>query len=366
MMNDLESKSKILLKEITDSRTSFQSEEYSMSVGELVNLYKDEEIIIRPEYQRLFRWEEKQKVRLIESFLLGIPIPPIFVYQDENGKWELVDGLQRVSTILQLFGTLRTNTNELVLTATKYLPHLDGYTWSTLPQPLKLQIKRSKITVKIILSTSDRRAKFEVFQRLNTGGSQASNQEIRNNIMVMVDRDKYVWFEQLSNFEPFRNTISLTERQEGEQYHMELLLRFIALLNNDYDPKKDVGEFLDDVNEDLLKIDEIEKQRLTTVIHSTFSLLNAILGADAFKKYRSDREKFGGKFLESAFEAITVGVATNIDQYCIDDEGDRNNLLDKIKNIYTESGYDQAAGAGKNARSRIPKLLPFAKDYFRK
>lgn len=62
--------------------------------------------MIRPEYQRLFRWIRTQKTALIESILLGIPVPPVFVAEDANGIWELVDGLQRVSTIVSFFGEL--------------------------------------------------------------------------------------------------------------------------------------------------------------------------------------------------------------------------------------------------------------------
>ena len=204
-----------------------------MSVGELVNLYENGEIIIRPEYQRLFRWTHGQKVKLIESIILGIPIPSVFVYQDENGIWELVDGLQRVSTILQLFGVLK-DTEALELEGTKYIPSLEGYKWEgdkELPAGLKLSIKRAKINLTIILSESDVRAKFEVFQRLNTGGSNASNQEVRNNVMLMINRDRFLWFDSLSKNEDFMETLSLSDRLYDEQYHMELLLRFISLKN---------------------------------------------------------------------------------------------------------------------------------------
>lgn len=75
-----------------------------ISFGELINMYKAGELVIRPEYQRLFRWTRTQKTALIESILLGIPVPPVFVAEDGNGIWELVDGLQRVSTIVSFLG----------------------------------------------------------------------------------------------------------------------------------------------------------------------------------------------------------------------------------------------------------------------
>ncbi|MFL0076608.1 DUF262 domain-containing protein [Tenacibaculum maritimum] len=356
-----------LLKQIELRRTSFKTDGYSMSIGELVNLYKNDEIIIRPEYQRLFRWTHGQKVKLVESIILGIPIPSIFVYQDENGIWELVDGLQRVSTILQLFGVLK-DEEPLVLEGTKHIPNLEGFKWKNddkekeLPQGLKLAIKRAKINLTIILSDSDKRAKFEVFQRLNTGGSNASNQEVRNNVMLMVKPEVFTWFNELATNSSFLETLSISDRLYDEQYHMELLLRFIALAHYDYNHKKDVGDYLDDINEDLLNNDTIDFNAIKTNFDLTFDTLNQILGEKSFKKYNGT--DFKGKFLESSFEAISIGLAANIEQYNLPLENDL--ILNKIKGLYDEEIYIQTSGSGSNAKSRIPKLVPFAKNYFSK
>jgi hypothetical protein len=97
---------KTLEDQIAEARRTISSEGYPMSIGELTNLYRDGELNVRPEFQRFFRWTNTQKSRLVESLLLGIPLPSIFVAQTADGRWELVDGLQRVSTILQLQGLL--------------------------------------------------------------------------------------------------------------------------------------------------------------------------------------------------------------------------------------------------------------------
>jgi uncharacterized protein DUF262 len=106
-----------------------------MSVGELMNLHRDGELDIHPEFQRFFRWTNQQKSRFVESLLLGIPLPSIFVSQRTDGVWDVIDGLQRLSTILQLAGVLRDETGAPVeplrLSATKYLPSLEGKIWAT-------------------------------------------------------------------------------------------------------------------------------------------------------------------------------------------------------------------------------------------
>jgi uncharacterized protein with ParB-like and HNH nuclease domain len=176
-----------LQEEIDKSRAIIRTDGYSMSVGEWISLYERGEIDIHPEFQRFFRWSPKQKSRLIESILLGIPIPQIFVAQREDGVWDVVDGLQRLSTIYQLAGILRDEENqlvpELVLERTKYLPSLMGKKWDDPNDPdnsltplQRVTIKRSKINVHIILAQTDESSKYELFQRLNTGGSPLSEQ----------------------------------------------------------------------------------------------------------------------------------------------------------------------------------------------
>ena len=93
--------------EIAGGRNEIRTDKLDMSFGEISNLYENKELIITPEYQRLFRWHPTQKSRFIESILLGIPTPAIFVAEDESGVWELVDGLQRVSTVLEFMGLLK-------------------------------------------------------------------------------------------------------------------------------------------------------------------------------------------------------------------------------------------------------------------
>src|SRR5688572_7278147 len=115
--------------EVQKSRKEITTDGYEMSLGEIMSLYSSKELIINPQYQRYFRWDISQKTKFIESILLGIPLPAIFVYQSEQGVWELVDGLQRISTILEFTGLLRQEDNDALYTpstmeGTKMLPSL--------------------------------------------------------------------------------------------------------------------------------------------------------------------------------------------------------------------------------------------------
>ena len=160
-----------LEQQVQDGRQEIHTDAYPMSIGEIISIYKDGDLDIHPEFQREFRWKPHQKSKLIESILLGIPLPSIFVAQRDDGIWDVVDGVQRLSTIMSFVGELLDENDEklepLILEKTKYLPKLEGISWeATDPEneistELKRAFKREKIDVKIIKKESDGNAKFE-------------------------------------------------------------------------------------------------------------------------------------------------------------------------------------------------------------
>lgn len=365
-----------LEQEVEISKKQIISDGYDMSVGEIMNLYRDEELIISPDYQRLFRWELSQKTRFIESLLLGIPIPPIFVHQDDDGVWELIDGLQRVSTILEFSGLLRDSvSNEPLpssaLNGTQFLPSLSNKKWSDSDHPeneigksLQLEIKRARLRVEILRKGSDPYAKYELFQRLNTGGANLSEQEVRNCIAVMLNPDLYQWLKRCSEFPAFVNTTNQTQDAIERQANMELTLKFFAYKHFPYIPGMDVHEHLDYALVEMCKA-PIDFTAEEHIFQYTFTLLNTLLQERAFKKW--DGQSFKGKFLISLFETITNGLQTNYDgiRNIQPDDSRDNFILGKIKGLWEEAEFTNNSGAGVRGTTRLANLLPFASVYFR-
>jgi hypothetical protein len=169
-----------LQEEIDQTRQEIKTDSYSMSIGELISLYEQGEIDIHPDFQRFFRWSNQQKSTFIESILLGIPIPSIFVSQRDDGIWDVVDGLQRLSTIYEFVGILNPNDTDeyqpfVALEATTYLPSLQGKKWNdpndehnSLNQAQRLLIKRANINLVIIANTNDSQGKYELFERFHS------------------------------------------------------------------------------------------------------------------------------------------------------------------------------------------------------
>ena len=231
-----------LQKEIDLMAKSIKTDNYPMSIGELANLYLDGDLQINPIYQRMFRWDITQQSALIESILLNIPIPPVYVYQNEKGKWNLIDGQQRLSTIFKFMGILKNesedgSTEEVEvepLTCTKFLPSLEGKYWDNEDEDISLTdaqrryIKRSKILIIIIDKSSDEFAQYEMFQRLNTGGSHLSPQEIRNCIIVMKNEEFYKKLRDMSKYTNFINSFKTDKLWQSQN----LLITFMAIVGN--------------------------------------------------------------------------------------------------------------------------------------
>jgi len=360
--------------EIKEKSQDIATESLSMSVGELASLYKDGEIDIHPEFQRYFRWSQEQKSKLIESLLLGIPIPPIFVSQTEKGKWDVIDGLQRLSTIFQLMGILKkdeeTLENPLTLTKTRYLTMLDGKKWEdvdetiALPDSAKLIIKRSRLDIKIVLNKSDATSKFELFQRLNTGGSLATDQEVRNCILIMVNRGFFAWLQQLCNDVNFKRCLPLSDKSLTEQFDLELVVRFLVLRHLPAERLVnigDIGPFLTDEIINIAKDENFNRTHEEEIFRKVFAILAETLGEDSFKKYDSAKARTTGPVLISFFEVIALGIGYWFEQPDYEINGpaiiERHHQLQERLSV-------TATGSGVSASRRIPTTIGLGRELF--
>ena len=366
-------------REIEARRAEVRTDGYPMSIGELINLYRDEELDIHPEFQRWFRWSQEQKSRLIESILLGIPIPSIFVSQRADGVWDVIDGLQRLSTIFALTGDLRDShgrkLDPLVLTQTKYLPSLEGKTWEddgtdagigVVNQRL---IRRAKIDIKIIQRESSESTKFELFQRLNTGGSALSDQEVRNAILVMLNPDVYRWIHDLSQETDFQTCLPISDRDKQLQYDLELATRFIVLRRLPEEglrSVKDIGEFLTDNIVKFAQSGFCSKvmETETAAFRFTFSKLASALGEDSFRRYDFDKQRYSGGFSISAFEPMAMGLGFHFEEYVVDSAPAVPDIAAVSKELWNDESFTTNSGSGVRASTRIRNNIPLGRAMF--
>ena len=363
--------------EIKARRAEIQSDGYPMSIGELISLYRDNELDIHPEFQRFYRWSDEQKSKLIESILLGIPIPSIFVSQREDGVWDVIDGLQRLSTIFQLVGQLKDESGNLVepltLKKTKYLPSLEGRKWDSESPSLsfgntnQLIIRRSKIDVKIILRESSESSKYELFQRLNTGGSQLSDQELRNAILIMVNPEVYRWIEALATDENFRDCIALSDRMLLERDDLALVTRFLVFRSLREKELRSIGDINEFLTDSIVELADPEKFRQMKSVEEeafkgTFAALAASLGDRSFRRYDTGKGRHLGGFLISAFEPIALGIGYNYTHYT--DQASFLKIVKKCKELWANQQFLRYSGQGVRASSRVPSNIPLGRHLF--
>jgi hypothetical protein len=318
-----------LSKEINAARMQVHADSYPMSIGEMINLYQDGDLDIHPEFQRVYRWSEEQKSKLIESILLGIPLPSIFVSQRDDGVWDVVDGLQRLSTIFSFVGVLKKDGEStfkpLELRSTKYLPSLKGKVWEDQENPereidsdIKRVFKREKLDIKIIKRESEKDTKFELFQRLNTGGSQLSDQEVRNCMLLMLNPARFQWLQDLGNMVDFSTTLPISTKQREECYAQELALRFIILRHYSSTVIKQQSDVAPYLNAELTRLFDADTNILDfdnekDIFEKTFAAFNEALEEDSFKKYNHEKDKREGAISLPVFEALSCAVSKYIE-----------------------------------------------------
>lgn len=363
------------LKEEIETRASkIYRESYQMSIGELINLYKDEEMDIHPEFQRVFRWSESQKTKLIESILLNIPIPSIFVSQGEDGVWDVIDGVQRLSTIFQFVGIFKDENGNLLkpltLQKTDYLPSLAGVQWEHETKELsftkeqQLSFKRARIDIIIMKKESDPHTKYELFQRLNTGGSLLSDQEVRNCLMIMTNKPFYEFIIELDSTEDFRNCLPISDRRTDEQYRLELLLRLLIPEYIDWAKIGQYADFAELLDKETISLcsKELNLDKIRREFKATFSLLYDVFGEDTFKKYNG--VKHLGPVMAASFQAIAVGVYENIDAI-LELTNKTDWLKSKVTQLYSEDIFKKNTTPGVRSIPRFKDLSLFGVEYFK-
>ncbi|BBN89446.1 DUF262 domain-containing protein [Azospira sp. I09] len=208
----------------------------SFTLREVVEQIKLREIDLTPDFQREYVWKQRQRTRLIESILLGIPLPAFYFNQEDDGTYQVVDGVQRLSTI-NLF---MNDGHVLGSIDLEYLKDLDGLKYSELDQASMRRFRSTQIVVHIIEPQTPDEVKYDIFGRVNTLGSPLSAQEIRHAMSRKRSREFLHTLSELESFDQAtarnffrRNPDNPSEwvRDSGRMMNRELVLRFCAFLD---------------------------------------------------------------------------------------------------------------------------------------
>lgn len=348
-----------LKRGINEARNELNTNRLDMSYGEIVSMYKRQEIVVDPQFQRLFRWSDYQQTRFIESILLGIPTPPVFMAEDDEGRWEVVDGLQRLSTIFSFFGVLRSEKadekNNWELLSGEIIEQLKGYKFEDLPLVFQRHIRTAYCRVEIIKWDSNLDMRYELFNRLNTGGSPLTEQEIRNSIFRGISEDFNEYLERLSVDKNFKEIVSLTSNQLSQGYDQELILRISSLYNNwDSISTKNMSNHMTEFMKDAVKNKSFDF-KLEKLFKETFEVLQP-LGYNIFR-FNSNYQ-----FSTSLYDAIILGIANNIEAYKNMEVGE---IKEKVDGLKSDDEFRRYTGPSASSKTRVKKRLNRAKEYFK-
>lgn len=361
----------MLKREIEAAKRQIKTETIQMSLGEISSMYEAGELDILPEFQRLFRWSLKKKTDFVESIFVGIPVPPAFVYENEDGTWELIDGLQRVSTILEFMGVLKdVDTGRFrrsKLTSAKYLKSLDNVVWKDvgsddedpLDKSLQLFFRRARLDLQVLKYPSDPDTKYDLFQRLNRGGAYANEQEVRSCSIVMADPEFMGRIRNLAAMDEFQTIFRITEDQRLRQYDVELAVRTIVHSYVEYDGKSDVQEFLDTAILDVIK--SFDHQEVFDCIAWVIQSLHQIFGDDALIPPVGSSLK--RRFSFRALEAIVAGIAANYQEIRSLKESDEF-IRNRVLEFWKQDETIEMSSSGLRGTIRLGRTVPFGEEWF--
>jgi hypothetical protein len=332
--------------------------------------------ILNPEYQRRKRWDNTRKSRLIESFIMNVPIPPIFLYEVDYSIYEVMDGLQRLTAIYDFYK------GKFNLEGLEYWQELNGRNYKNLPEQIKRGIDRRYLSSIVLLqetAKSTEEADFLkqiVFERLNSGGEKLTPQETRNALRNGKFNQLCI---KLAENDSFRKMWKLPLESEGEEEllksepyrkmeDVELVLRFFAY-RHIANFKSPVDKFLDDYLKQANGYPDETIKILENLFNETINLIYSIFGDSAFilpKEKRDNKAR-----LKIIYDSMMQVFANNIsykESFLNHRESIKNALYSNQELLYVKEEnnrplFDSRYNNRKDVEARINYFHNFLQGY---
>ena len=292
--------------EIIDLKEPFDPKKIDIQVVQttmdnLIKRMKYDEIDLNADFQRAANlWKTEIKSRLIESLMIRLPIPAFYFDATIDEKWQVVDGLQRLTTIKRFVID-----QDFRLKGLEFLKEdFEGKLYNDLDRNFTRRIDEAPVTLYLIKPGTPRNVKYSLFYRINTGGLNLNAQEIRHALSQGINDGRASKFlAEVAETEFFKNFVRASNKRMLDK---ELILRFVAFKLNDYgDYKEPMIKFLNDVMETLGTLEQEELRMLKTGFKKAAKLSWELFGEDAFRKSLA-YEKSPKMINRGLFEVVTV------------------------------------------------------------
>lgn len=321
---------------------------YDMTVRQLVDMVAGSEIDIAPEYQRHFIWDADRESELIESIYLGIPVPSLYMAANRDGTWEVVDGVQRLSTLVHFCGdskSLRKIDREepLELSGLKKLTSFNDKTFDNLPKATQLNFLLRPVRVTTLNDKSNSAVRYDLFERLNTGGVKLHPQEIRNCVFRGDFRDL---LKDLATNEDFQKVVVLADNEQKSAIYEECVLRFFAFSERYNKFEHSVVDFLNQYMIDRTK--KAPSSKLSKSFEDTMEWLADELPNGIVRGSRSITPL-------NLFEAVAVGVAFALEQ-------NANLPSGRLRKIMNTNDLKKLTTGATNSRKMVVGRIEYVRD----
>jgi uncharacterized protein with ParB-like and HNH nuclease domain len=344
-----------LERKYSEQMRQIVSQKIDLPISTLPEMIK-EQINLNPDFQRRDRWDEEKQSRFIESIIMNVPIPPIFLGEDEYGSYVVLDGRQRLTAIDEFLK------NTFKLKSLKVWEDLNGQTFNDLQKrKLDRAITRRFVPAVVILKESSPQVKYDVFDRLNTGGVIAEPMEIRNAVF----QGKFnSLIRQLSELPTFRRLWGIpTDQAELEKNGLyrkmtdiELILRFFALSHYermDMKFKDYLSDFMDTRNQEYVQNPALEQEDREVFLKTIDNCWTAF-GDAAFRK--DPQATKSAPLADATMIALSAYPTDTVRQKADGIRGAIRSLLD------TNEEFRKAFGTGTNGKGAIRTRIELARE----
>ncbi|MFI9456063.1 DUF262 domain-containing protein [Amycolatopsis sp. NPDC052450] len=282
--------------EISLAERRLVTQPYDLSLATLVDDIDRSRLLLNIEYQRKYVWDRAKASRLIESFLINIPVPVCYFAENEDGTYEVIDGLQRITTIKKFLE------DDFPLRGVSVLRELDGLLFSQMSPKDQRRLQNRTVRCIVITEDSHPDIKFDVFERLNTGSARLAHQELRNCIY----RGEFnTALKELAENDYFTGILGGLQNQRME--YAELALRFFALYDDFSSYRPPLRQLLNGYMRDHRK--ERPRKGELQVFEDTCRTVSYIFGKEAFRLPAKSAGKQLGAFNKALFDAIMLPLA---------------------------------------------------------
>lgn len=327
-----------------------------MSLETIAAMVESNAIDTQPAYQRRERWNSQRQAALIESFLLNIPVPPVYLAEEAYGKYNVIDGKQRLTTITRFMR------DKLVLSGLEKFSDLNDYDFSKCPSELQNALRiRPYVRVVTLLKQSDPELKYEVFERLNTGGEALFPQEIRNAAYRGGLNDLLI---ALSESRFLRQQLKISKNNEPSYLQMqdvEYVLRFFMMLGEWESFSGDFRRSMDRFMERNQHPSAAQVAELRHRFTAALECCEAFWGSNAFKRFDGDEAR--NQFLAGMYDAQMVAVSLLNDQQVTSLREKKGDIATATKQLFESKGaFESWVRYGTNTKSSVQKRVAAVRD----